>query len=129
MCWLTWLANADPHKVTESRIDQYDKKMDKLLPQLLGQHALVASLRPQIHRVFKDLIDEVYDADRLIGDAALRVVPGKPETVLALRSLYERSLSIKDRIPKAVHSVLEDITRADESSFPEARPRRVSVDA
>ena len=47
MCWLTWLANADPDKVTESRIDQYDNEMHKLLPQLLGQHALVASLRPQ----------------------------------------------------------------------------------
>jgi hypothetical protein len=41
MCWLTWLANTDLAKVTKARIDQYDNEMHKLLPQFLGQHALV----------------------------------------------------------------------------------------
>jgi hypothetical protein len=129
MCWLTWLANADPDKVTESRIEQYDTEMHKLLPQLLGHHALVASLRPQVYNVFKDLIDEVFFADRLIGEAALRVVPGKTVTVAALSDLYERALSIEEKIPKVVYSVLEDITRADESSFLSGRPRRDSLGA
>jgi hypothetical protein len=129
MCWLTWLADTDPAKVTKARIDLYDDEMHKLLPQLLGQLALVASLRPQTYWIFKDLIDELFDADRSIGAAALRVVPGEPETVVSLSSLHERSLSIEDRIPEVVRSVLEDITRADESRFLKARPHRDGVDA
>jgi hypothetical protein len=129
MCWLTWLADTDPTKVTKARIDLYDDEMHELLPQLLGQLALVASLRPQTYWIFKDLIDELFDADRSIGAAALRVVPGEPETVASLSGLHERSLSIEERIPEVVRSVLEDITRADESRFLKARPHRDGVDA
>jgi hypothetical protein len=123
MCWLTWLANTDPGKVTKERLDQYDAEMHKLLPQLLGQHALVASLRPQTYWKLKDIIDELFDTDRAIGDASLRVIPGITGTVENLGSLHERSMSIEARIPNTVRSVLGDITRADESKFLESRPR------
>jgi hypothetical protein len=129
MCYLTWVANADPAKVTKSRIDLYDDEMHKLVPQLLGQHALLASLRPPTYWIFKDLIDEIFDADSSIGKAALIVVPGKPETVVSLSKIHERILSIEGRIPKAVRSVLADITRPDERRFLEVRPPGDSVDA
>jgi hypothetical protein len=86
-------------------------------------------LRPQTYWIFKDLIDEIFDADSSIGKAALRVAPGKPETVVSLSKIHERILSIEARIPKAVHSVLADITRADERRFLEVRPLGDSVDA
>jgi hypothetical protein len=49
----------------------------------------VASLRPQAYWIFKDLIDEIFDADSSIGKAALRVEPGKPETVVSLSKIHE----------------------------------------
>ena len=89
----------------------------------------MASLRPQTYWIFKDLIGEIFDADSSIGKAALRVVPGKPETVVSLSKIHERILSIEGRIPKAVRSVLADITRPAERRFLEVRPPGDSVDA
>jgi hypothetical protein len=117
MCWLTWLADADASKLTKERVIQYDAEMHKVLPQLLGSHALVASLRPQTYRRFKDLIDEIFDVDRAIGNACLKFVPGVPATAEELKALHARATKIEDKLPETVRSVLRDITRPDEAEF------------
>jgi hypothetical protein len=125
MCWLTWLASSDPSKVSKERIDQYDNEMHILLPQLLGQHALVASLRPQTYVDLKQLIDRIFAADRKIGNAALKVVHGDLETVTDLGILYKTVLSIEGKIPITVESVLCDIILPDEVRFIKDQPSHV----
>jgi hypothetical protein len=39
----------------------------------------LASLRPQTYWIFKDLIDEIFDADSSIGKAALIVGQASPK--------------------------------------------------
>jgi hypothetical protein len=117
MCWLTWLAQADATKMTRARIDKYDEEMHKLLPQLLGLQALVASLRPHTYRRFNPLIEAIFDADRRIGDASLSFVEGEPRTVSSLASLHAASMDIEVRIPQTVRSVLAEITNVSESTL------------
>jgi|APTNR8051073442_1049403.scaffolds.fasta_scaffold68376_1 hypothetical protein len=117
MCWLTWLASADPTKLTQERVNKYDAEMHRLLPKLLGYHALVASLRPQTYRRFDALIGSIFKADRDIGNASLKFIEGQSASAAALAALHPTSMKLESQIPQTVRAVLADITRADDAKF------------
>ena len=106
-----------PTKLTQERVKQYDDEMHKLLPQLLGYHALVASLRPQTYGRFASLIERIFQADRDIGDASLKFIQGQPATAAALAALHDTSMHLEEQLPQTVRSVLADIMSADEAKF------------
>jgi hypothetical protein len=117
MCWLTWLADSDPVRVTKDRLDQYDAEMHKLLPQLLGNLAFVASIRPATYGRFKELIDDIFIADGKIATAAIKIIPGVPGTASQLATLLPASQALEKKILDTVRSVLANVTVADESIF------------
>jgi len=84
MCWLTWLATAAPSRITQERIDIYDKELHELLPQITGLQAVVAAIDQAAYTRLAALVDRVVEADWKIGHASLEFKPGDSKSTQAL---------------------------------------------
>jgi hypothetical protein len=121
MCWLTWLAEKGPAKMTAERIAAYDDELHKVLPQILGYHALVSSLRPQVYQRFNEFIEKVYITDQKIGAAALKCIPGVPASCQELAGFYPTSGELEAELKQLVRSLLANLTRLSEAELVAAK--------
>ena len=117
MCWLTWLASQGPDKLTQTRIDAYDKEMHELLPQIMGLHAVVASIRPDTYANLKDFIERIYDVDLAIGNASLLFSAGSLDSAHPLAACYKDATLLDEELPAVVRSIISDVAKVPESEL------------
>lgn len=106
MCWLTWLAKEGPSRLTQERIDGYDKEIHELLPQITSQQAMVAALNREAFDRLSSLVDRVLLADARIGQASLEFSSRDPKSATALAVCYEDTQTLEHLIPREVADII-----------------------
>jgi hypothetical protein len=106
MVWLCWSAKFGPDRLTQERIDQYDQEMHALLPEILGQHAVVAGMDRSVYLALSLLVRSVFEMDGTIGRAGLEFVPGESESAKSLSEKYEDALDLESRLSKTVANAI-----------------------
>lgn len=97
-----------PSRLTQERVDQYDKEMHTLLPQISGLHAVIAGMDQQVHADLAPLVERAIELDAAIGDAGLSFVVGEAETAIELAKHHESSMVLEKQLH---HVVAEAISR------------------
>jgi hypothetical protein len=103
--------------MNQARIDKYDVELHELLPKIVGLHAVVSSIKPHAYRRLKEFIDEIYEVDRLLGEATLEFEEGHPESAAALAALRSRARGLEDKLPLTVRAVIADVTKVSEAEL------------
>lgn len=107
MCWLCWLARHGPSRLSQERIDQYDKEMHVLLPRITGLHAVLAGMDQRVHVALAPLVEHAVNLDAAIGDAGLNFVSGKPETAVELAEYHDESVALEKELHRVVAAAIE----------------------
>ena len=106
MCWLTWLAKASPGRVTQERIDAYDREMHELLPQITGLEAVVAAIDQSAYTRLAAVVARVVEADWVIGHASLEFKPGDGRSAEALAACDSATQKLHRDLPIALAQIV-----------------------
>jgi hypothetical protein len=106
MCWLTWLARAAPSRVTQERIDAYDKELHELLPQITGLQAVVAAIDQSAYARLAALVAQVIEADWQIGNASLEFTPDNSKSAEALAACDSAAQKLHRDLPVALGQII-----------------------
>src|SRR5262249_7409766 len=73
MCWLTWLAAERPDRLTQERIDAYDREVHDITPKINASLGSIAALDGDVSSYCKDSVDQLLELDYHIGKASLAI--------------------------------------------------------
>ncbi|TGE21609.1 hypothetical protein E5K00_15125 [Hymenobacter aquaticus] len=102
MCWLTWQAEYGPEKLTQERIDQYDEEMHRLLPQIIGLHAVLAGMDYEVFSQLRGIVDDALKQDAGIGYAHLAFTEQDKSSARGLASQHEQAVALESQLSQAV---------------------------
>jgi hypothetical protein len=106
MCWLCWLAEYGPERLSGRNIKLYDKEMHVMLPKIAGISAVIAGMDYQVYEKIMPVVTDIYRLDSAIGRAGLEYQECQPSTGKALAILLEKSIRLEQtfshRIAQAI---------------------------
>ncbi len=106
ICWLTWIAKENPSRLTQETIDNYDKEIHKLLPEISGLRATLEYLNPASDGEATKLAKELYALDVKVAKAGLTYSDDPQSAVASLADLHTESGVFEGAIPKASASII-----------------------
>jgi hypothetical protein len=90
--------------------------MHELLPQIIGQQAMIAAMdRGAFDRV-SNLVAGVLQADARVGQAGLQFTPSDPDSAKALAACYDDTLLLERAIPREVAEIISHSARPSQAS-------------
>ena len=105
MSWLTWRAKEAPSRLTQKNIDEYETKIHKILPQIMGRQAEIAALDQGTFEALCPTVNAVLAMDALVGKATL-VFDGQPASAGELAGLRDEVEMIERSLPNAIAKVV-----------------------
>jgi hypothetical protein len=84
MGWLTWNAKYDSANLTEEDMVDYNKRMQVLLPEIVGARILVAALDKDIHAQMGPIIERLYELDEELASRSALFKSSPQEGIKAL---------------------------------------------
>ncbi len=116
MVWLTWKATHRPSEFTREDIANYDEEMHRVIPDIVGAHAVVSALEPRLGDKLQPLTKRIYALDADIATEATKLIPSLvdssfPQTgaVKGLDALEKEAREFKNALITTVTQVLSDI--------------------
>ena len=106
MCWLCWLAENGPERLTRMNIKLYDEEMHVMLPRIAGISAVIAGMDYQMYEKIMPVVTDIYKLDVAIGLAGLEYQECQPNTAKALATHFQGSVQLNNtfshRIAQAI---------------------------
>ena len=99
MCWLTSRTRWAAQDFKLSHIEEYDREVHSLIPEITGHRSMIAAIDPTIFDRLTPLVHRVLELDAKIGLAASHFSHGQESTAAAVGSLYEDVQELEDSIP------------------------------
>jgi tetrahydromethanopterin S-methyltransferase subunit G len=101
ICWLTWDC-IQRKRLDREMVKRYDDEAHRLMPEIIGQLAVIAMLQSAIHTRLSPLADDVIELDARVGDG---VISGEQDLQTGLRELHrchERGMELERRVRAVV---------------------------
>jgi hypothetical protein len=97
MHWVTWFVKERPSTLTEDRLNEYNKEMRAVLPQITGTHFAIATMDEQIGNAATVLVDALYKLDVKIASLGLRLPTEKAEVEQGLIESWGNVRALEER--------------------------------
>ena len=104
--WLTWKAENYPKKITEDDLENYDKDMKSLFPDIVGSRIAVAALSREMHTKMTPLVNALYNLDAQVAKAAMAFKDTQDEGSKALADCYGKSRQFVDEFLEKVTEIV-----------------------
>lgn len=101
ICWLTWDC-VERKRLDREMVKRYDDEAHRLMPEVIGQLAVIAMLRSEIHGRLAPLADEVIELDAEVGHGVVRGEQDLQDGLKELGRCHERGMALERRVRTVV---------------------------
>jgi len=120
IAWFTWYAKNDPEKLDNERVSLYEAETHSVIPKLMGEIAVVASLNPEIWDECVKIVGKLLDFEEEVAIHGSRLSTDRED---ALRNLSALNVKLRSAMQVAV-SQITDLMRDAERLLPNANSHR-----
>ncbi len=100
MCWITWLSTVEPERINENRVNQYDEEMHRLLPQIIGLQARVATYSKDLGQKILEMNVDITNLDVCIATSSLKYIGGNKSCINELRECHFKSSDLHEKLAR-----------------------------
>ena len=112
MCWLTWYAYVGRgDRLTQKRLDAYDRELHKTLPEILGYLSTVAALDMSTHDKLRPHVSKISELDVRVAKAGLLLNTDRERMLKELSSSYQQMVDMEMQLPKTIGDIVGERVR------------------
>ncbi len=107
--WLTWKARFRPSQMTAADIEEYDKEMHALFPELTGALVVLAALNKSVYDKMRPLVLDLYKLDNGISETATKVLGNDADGIKELDGRYDQANEAEGELPEKAANIMKEV--------------------
>jgi hypothetical protein len=107
MQWATWDSIHHPNDMKEETLNEYDKKMKEIWPEIACARIGVAAINMEMYNKIMPLIERVSDLDIMLDNASRKFKKDPEEGIKAIAACGEESQKFKEKFINSIAEILK----------------------
>ena len=106
MLWFTAKAVNTPDKLTQEDILDYDKEVQRLLPDILGSLMVISALNKKLQDEMQVLVQRIYEVDFLLAQASKDFDASPESTAEAIGKVSSNVSRLQDELLNSISGII-----------------------